>query len=65
MRLVQILGDDIEELYEISDDNITDEMLKAWWKSYHASTFDSFEDWLEAHSLSEGIERTFVDEIYV
>lgn len=62
MRLVQLLGDGVEELWEFVDD-ITDEQIKEMWKSYEESDLDSFEEWAQSNTV-EG-ERLFVDEIYV
>lgn len=64
MRLVQIIDDGIEELYEITDKALNNKTIKKYWQDYQKSNEDSFEDWLEQHSL-KGIERVFVDEIHI
>ncbi len=64
MRLIQIIDNGIEELYKVNND-ITNKMIKKYWKEYIKSDEDSFEDWLAQHSLSIGIERQFVEEIII
>ncbi len=65
MRLVQIIDDGIEEFYEVNDKAVSNKTIKEYWKQYTKSNEDSFEEWLEQHSLGKGIERVFVDEIII
>ena len=62
MRLVQLLGDGIEELWEFVDD-VTDEQIIEMYARYELSGAESFEEWIESNTI-EGI-RVFVNEIYV
>lgn len=72
MRLVQLMGDNVEELWHFPDET-TDEQIEQLYKDYLATEedddspdFDSFEEYLD--SLGEWAavtERVFVDEIYV
>jgi len=65
MRLVQILGDDVEELYSVGKD-ITDEDIVAMWEEYQRTPLmDSFDEFIEEEYPSLEMERVFVDEIYV
>lgn len=66
MRIIQLMGDGIEELYNIPDE-MTDDQLKELYKEFLENddgTYD-FEGYLEEHHSEHGIERLFVDEIYV
>lgn len=64
MRLVQLLGDGIEELYNVPDE-ITDEKIEELWTEYKNSEFEEFEEFLNENYIDLFIERMFVDEIYV
>lgn len=67
MRLVQILGEGIEELYNVPD-GVDDEQIKTayteyyWNNSYDDNNFE--EAWNNDNPLFE-IERVYVDEIYI
>ena len=63
MRLIQLMGDGIEELYNF-DDEITDEQIQEWYKQYQDSDSESFEEFLNDVCLIDA-DRVFVDEIYV
>lgn len=66
MRLIQLLGEGIEELWEFPDD-ITDEEIKEVYKTYqnHPDYEESFEEYLEEYNPQMQGERKFVDEIYI
>lgn len=65
MRLVQILGDGIEELYAVQ--TATDKQLKQAWKNWESSEdYDiiDFENYcIDIESIQ--VERVFVDELYI
>lgn len=64
MRLIQLIGDNIEELYNF-DDGVTDSMIKEWYKRYQDQEYiDSFEEYLNNIEFIDA-DRVFVDEIYV
>ena len=65
MRLVQLLGDGIEELYSFPDD-VTDEEIKTLYNEYlEMDEYETFEEYLEEYAPQVQGERLFVDEIYV
>jgi hypothetical protein len=68
MRLVQILGENVEELWYFPDE-ISNDQLKSWYEEYEENTFDhneeSFEDFMENKYSEIECNRVFVDEIYV
>lgn len=63
MRLIQLLGDGIEELYTF-DNDVTDEEIKQFYKQYKESDSEDFEEYLNEVLFIDG-DRVFVDEIYV
>lgn len=74
MRLVQLLGDGIEELWEFPDD-VTDEEIQKLYKEWEWFTaeeslkdnnkYTTFEEYLDEYAPQVQGERKFVDEIYV
>jgi len=65
MRLVQLLGDGIEELYNFPDD-VTDEEIKTLYSEYlRMDEYETFEEYLDEYAPQVQGERLFVDEIYV
>jgi hypothetical protein len=68
MRLVQILGENVEELWYFPDE-ISNEQLKSWYIEYEEDTFDHneecFEDFMGNKYPEIECNRAFVDEIYV
>jgi len=68
MRLVQILGENVEELWYFPDE-ISNDQLKSWYEEYEENTFDhneeSFEDFMGNKYSEIECNRVFVDEIYV
>lgn len=74
MRLIQLIGDGIEELYYFPDDIEDDEIIalyKKWeWFTSEESLkeegeYSDFEDYLAVTTPEMKVERVFVDEIYV
>jgi len=73
-RLIQLLGDGVEELYYFPED-VTDEeiqkLYKEWdWFTAEESSKDNneyttFEEYLEEYAPQMDAERVFVDEVYV
>ena len=64
-RLVQLLGDGIEELWYFPED-VTDEQIQKIYKDWENNDdYDSFEEYLEEYIPQMDAERVFVDEIYV
>jgi len=63
-RIVQILGDGVEELWKFPED-VTDDEIKMLWKEYELSDSDNFEEYLVETAPQVQGERIFVDEIYV
>jgi hypothetical protein len=65
MRLIQILGEGIEELYNVPDD-VTDENIKELYSHYkQQNDYETFEEYLDEYCPQMQMERVFVDEIYV
>lgn len=64
MKLVQIMGDGIEELWEFPED-LSNEEIKEAYCSYLESHFDSFEEYIEEYNPQLGGIRLFVEEIYI
>lgn len=66
MNLVQILGNGIEELYNIPSYMKSEDLLKMWLE-YEKSEYDDFEDFCRISYPVVGpkIKRVFVEEIYI
>lgn len=74
MRLVQLLGDGIEELYNFPDD-VTDEQIQKLYRDWiwfaaeesikNGDEYYTFEEYLDKYAPQVQGERLFVDEIYV
>lgn len=64
MRLVQLLGDGIEELYQVNS-LIDDEAIKSYWSQFKDSEYESFEEFMNEEFPSVDIERMFMDIIVV
>ncbi len=64
MRLVQLLGEGVEELWEFPDD-FTDNQIKESYTDYKNSEYDSFEEYIDNYNPQLGGIRKFVDEVYV
>ena len=65
MRIIQILGDDIEELWQFPDD-VTNEEIKNLYERYQNNEdYETFEDYINEHVPQMDGQRIFVDEIYV
>jgi len=65
MRIIQILGDDIEELWQFPDD-VTNEEIKNLYERYQNNEdYETFEDYINEYVPQMGGQRIFVDEIYV
>ncbi len=64
MRLVQLLGDSIEELWEFPD-KTGDLLIVEWYKEYIASDYDLFDEFMEDKYPGIECNRKFVDEIYI
>ena len=70
MRLVQLLGDGIEELWNFSE-GTTDEKIKEWYTAwmYYEDPEEkeplTFDEWMDKFHDQVYCERVFVDEIYV
>ena len=63
-KLVNILGDGVEELWYFPTD-IDNETIKGFYKLYLKTTHDSFEDFMEEFNQHIDCERVFCDEIHV
>ena len=66
-RLVQLLGDGVEELWYFPTD-VTDKEIKLLYKEYEDAEedeYDSFDEYLDEVCPQMQGERIFVDEIYV
>ena len=65
MRLIQLLGEGIEELWEFPND-VTDEDIQKLYKEYEDNDeYDLFEEYLDEYAPQMQGERKFVDEVYV
>lgn len=65
MRLIQLMGDNIEELWEFPD-GITDEQIEDMCEKYlESDDHDSLEEFMEQEHPEIKATRVFVDEIYV
>lgn len=65
MRLIQLLGDGVEELWEFEDD-IGDGDIEGYYKEYlDYEASESFEDFMELFHPEVECGRKFVDEIYI
>lgn len=64
MRLVQILGECIEELWEF-DEDIKDEQITEFYKEYQESEYELFDEFMEEQHPEVQAERKFVDEVYI
>jgi|Laugresu1bdmlbsd_1035121.scaffolds.fasta_scaffold437331_2 hypothetical protein len=65
MRIIQILGDDIEELWQFPDD-VTNEEIKNLYERYQNNEdYETFEDYINEYVPQMDGQRIFVDEIYV
>lgn len=74
MRLIQLMGDGIEELYHFPDD-VTNEEIKKLYKEWEQFTaeesirdngeYSTFEEYLDEYAPQMQSIRLFVDEIYV
>ncbi len=65
MRLVQLTGDNIEELWNFPD-GTGDEEIEGWYREYEDDDeFDTFNEFMDEKYPSVGCERVFVDEIYL
>lgn len=66
LRLVQIKGTDIEELYYFSV-TLEDDRIHDLWDEFEEESIEDedFEDFIERQYPDIYCERTFVDEIYV
>lgn len=74
MRYIQLLGDDIEELYTFPND-VTDEEIQKLYKEWEWFTanesfkdnneYTTFEEYLEEYVPQMNAERIFVDQIIV
>jgi len=65
MRIIQILGDGIEELWQFPDD-VTDKEIKNLYEKYQNNEdYETFEDYIDEYVPQMDGQRIFVDEIYV
>lgn len=67
MRLIQILGDNIEELYNIPD-NLEEELIKTAFISYmddYNCEIEGFDDYWNNMNPNHQIERVYVEEIII
>lgn len=65
IRLVQILGDGVEELWNF-DSSYSDEEIVFWYQDWtDRPEFDTFDDYMEEVNPGVFCQRVFVDEIYV
>lgn len=65
MRIVQILGDGIEELWSFPD-GVTDEEIKETYKRFqNQEDYEIFEEYVDEYNPQMNAYRVFVDEIYV
>lgn len=74
MRLIQLMGDGVEELYNFPDDVTNEEIKKLYkeWRQFTAEEsirdngeYSTFEEYLDEYSPQMQAIRLFVDEIYV
>ncbi len=65
MRIIQILGDGIEELWQFPDD-VTNEEIKNLYERYQNNEdYETFEDYISEYVPQMDGQRIFVDEIYI
>lgn len=64
MRLIQLLGDGIEELWEFAS-GVQDHEIQKLYKEYEKSEFESFEEFIEENYSNLNCNRVFVDEINI
>jgi hypothetical protein len=65
MRIIQILGDGIEELWQFPDD-VTNKEIKNLYERYQKNEdYETFEDYINEYIPQMDGQRIFVDEIYV
>jgi hypothetical protein len=65
MRIIQILGDDIEELWQFPDDVTNKEIKNLYEKYQNNEDYETFEDYINEYVPQMDGQRIFVDEIYV
>lgn len=66
MRLIQLMGDNVEELWEFPS-TVEDSEIEFWYEDFNKreTEFDSFEIYMEEVNPSIECMRRFVDNIYV
>ena len=64
MRIVQIISDGFEGLYQV-DNTFTDKQIKSLHKEFEESDYDDFEEYVNEIYSDKKFERIFVDEVYV
>jgi len=74
MRLIQLIGDGLEELWNFPDDVTDEEIIKLYreWNSFTAeeglkdnNEYTTFEEYLDEYAPQMQAERIYVDEIYI
>ncbi len=68
-RLIQLMGDNIEELWNFPDE-VTDEQIETWCKEYlnqdsEDEYYDSLDEFMDKKYPEVDCNRVFVDEIYL
>lgn len=63
-RLIQIMADGIEELWQFPFKMDIDTII-SFWKEYEKSDFDSFEDYMEEKYPNVECTRVFTEIIFV
>ena len=64
MRILQIISDGFEGLYQV-DNTFTDKQIKSLYKEFEESDYSDFEEYVNETYSNKKFERMFVDEIYV
>lgn len=65
MRLIQLIGNGLEELWEFPDDVTDEQILKAYKAYINHPDYESFEEYINEYNPQLQGERKFVDEIYI
>ncbi len=64
MRLIQIMADDFEGLFNF-EDRVADKEIESFYKEFEESEHYDFEDFMNEVYDNIICERVFVDEVYV
>ena len=64
MRILQIISDGFEGLYQV-DNTFTEKQIKSLYKEFEESDYSDFEEYVNETYSDKKFERVFVDEIYV